>query len=90
MRYISSGSSSCHAQTASVFYTFLSDLNESIITGESKPVSKKAGDEVIAGSINGDGSLKVEIVKIGDKTFLAGVMRLVADAQVHAVAKPRD
>ena len=58
-----------------------SDINESIITGESKPVSKKVGDEVIAGSINGDGSLKVEILKIGESTFLAGVMRLVADAQ---------
>ncbi len=58
-----------------------SDINESIITGESKPVSKKQGDDVIAGSINGDGSLKVEIVKIGESTFLAGVMRLVADAQ---------
>lgn len=58
-----------------------SDLNESIITGESKPVEKKTGDMVIAGSINGDGSLKVEIEKIGESTFLAGVMRLVADAQ---------
>lgn len=58
-----------------------SDVNESIITGESKPVSKKQGDDVIAGSINGDGSLKVEILKIGESTFLAGVMRLVADAQ---------
>jgi Cu2+-exporting ATPase len=58
-----------------------SDINESIITGESKPVSKKQGDGVIAGSINGDGSLKVEILKIGESTFLAGVMRLVADAQ---------
>lgn len=58
-----------------------SDLNESIITGESKPVSKGVGQEVIAGSINGDGSLKVEVTKIGENTFLAGVMRLVADAQ---------
>ncbi len=58
-----------------------SDLNESIITGESKPVEKTVGGEVIAGSINGDGSLKVEITKIGENTFLAGVMRLVADAQ---------
>lgn len=58
-----------------------SDLNESIITGESKPVEKKTGDTVIAGSINGDGSLKIKIEKIGDETFLAGVMRLVADAQ---------
>lgn len=58
-----------------------SDLNESIITGESKPVEKTIGDMVIAGAMNGDGSLKVQIEKIGDETFLAGVMRLVADAQ---------
>ncbi len=58
-----------------------SDLNESIITGESKPVEKSIGDMVIAGSINGDGALKVEIEKIGEHTFLAGIMRLVADAQ---------
>jgi Cu2+-exporting ATPase len=58
-----------------------SELNESIITGESKPVEKKTGDMVIAGAINGDGSLKVKIEKIGEETFLAGVMRLVADAQ---------
>lgn len=58
-----------------------SDINESIITGESKPVEKQTGDTVIAGSINGDGSIKVQIEKIGEKTFLAGVMRLVADAQ---------
>lgn len=58
-----------------------SGLNESVITGESKPVEKSLGDMVIAGSINGDGSLKVKIIKIGEHTFLAGVMRLVADAQ---------
>jgi Cu2+-exporting ATPase len=59
----------------------VSDVNESIATGESKPVAKKQGEEVIAGTINGDGSLKVEVTKIGDDTFLAGVMRLVAEAQ---------
>lgn len=58
-----------------------SDVNESMITGESKPVSKKAGDQVIAGTINGDGALKIRVVNIGEKTFLAGVMRLVAEAQ---------
>lgn len=58
-----------------------SNVNESILTGESKPVHKSAGSEVIAGSINTDGSLKVEITTIGEQTFLAGVMRLVADAQ---------
>ncbi|MBM3261696.1 cadmium-translocating P-type ATPase [Candidatus Kaiserbacteria bacterium] len=58
-----------------------SELNESIITGESKPVVKHVGDTVIAGSVNGDGGLKVEITTIGEHTFLAGVMRLVAEAQ---------
>lgn len=58
-----------------------SDLNESIITGESKPVAKKTGDVLIAGSINGDGSLRMRVDKIGEATFLAGVMRLVAQAQ---------
>lgn len=58
-----------------------SDVNESIITGESKPIEKKRGDMVIAGALNGDGSLKVKIEKIGEHTFLAGVMRLVVDAQ---------
>lgn len=58
-----------------------SELNESIITGESKPVVKNVGDMVIAGSVNGDGGLKIEITTIGEHTFLAGVMRLVAEAQ---------
>ena len=59
----------------------VSDVNESIVTGESKSVSKKEGDVVIAGTTNGDGSLKVIVTKIGDETFLAGVMRLVREAQ---------
>ena len=58
-----------------------SDINESMVTGESKPVSKKEGDSVIAGTINGDGALKIVVSKLGEKTFLAGVMRLVAEAQ---------
>lgn len=58
-----------------------SDLNESMVTGESKPMSKKNGDAVIAGAVNGDGVLKVKVAEIGEKTFLAGVMRLVAEAQ---------
>ncbi|RJQ35327.1 HAD family hydrolase, partial [Candidatus Parcubacteria bacterium] len=58
-----------------------SDVNESMVTGESKPVSKKQGDAVIAGTINGDGALKIKVAQIGEKTFLAGVMRLVAEAQ---------
>ena len=59
----------------------LSDVNESIATGESKPISKKPGSEVIAGTTNGDGSLQITVTKIGNETFLAGVMRLVAEAQ---------
>lgn len=58
-----------------------SEVDESIVTGESKLVGKKPESSVIAGTINGDGSLKVEVTNIGEKTFLAGVMRLVAEAQ---------
>ncbi len=58
-----------------------SAVDESMITGESRPVAKVAGDEVIAGSINGDGSLQIRLEKLGDNTFLAGVMRLVAEAE---------
>ena len=58
-----------------------SSLNESMITGESRPVDKTAGDRVIGGTINGAGSLRVELDKVGDETALAGIMRLVDDAQ---------
>jgi len=58
-----------------------SELDESIITGESKPVSKTVGAAVIAGSINGDGTLHIRVSQIGEGTFLAGIMRLVAEAQ---------
>src|ERR1051325_1701409 len=58
-----------------------SDVNESMITGESRPVKKGEGDEVIAGTINGQGSLRVEVVGTGANTKLSRIMRLVADAQ---------
>lgn len=58
-----------------------SEINESMITGESKPVSKEKDSEVLAGTINGSGSLKIRVTKIGEETFLAGVMRLVEEAQ---------
>jgi len=58
-----------------------SDVNESMITGESRPVAKAAGTPVIAGTVNGTGSLRVEVTGTGEKTALAGIMRLVAQAQ---------
>lgn len=58
-----------------------SSVNEAMVTGESKPVEKAEGDEVIAGTINGDGALQVKVANVGEGTFLAGVMRLVAEAQ---------
>ena len=58
-----------------------SEMNEAMITGESRPVKKGEGDEVIAGTINGEGSLRVEVKAVGDETTLSGIMRLVADAQ---------
>ncbi len=57
------------------------DVNESMITGESRPVKKTEGDAVIAASINGEGSLRVEVTGTGEHTKLSGIMRLVADAQ---------
>lgn len=58
-----------------------SAVNESMITGESKPVEKSPGEKVIGGSINGAGSLRVEVQAVGDDTALAGIMRLVEQAQ---------
>lgn len=58
-----------------------SDVNESMLTGESKPVKKTPGAPVVAGTINGSGSLTVKILKVGGDTALAGIMKLVAEAQ---------
>ena len=58
-----------------------SDVNEAMITGESRPVGKGPGDAVIAGTINGDGSLRVRVTATGEQTALAGIMRLVEQAQ---------
>ena len=58
-----------------------SEVNEALITGESQPVTKHEGDEVIAATINGEGSLRIEVTGTGDETKLSGIMRLVADAQ---------
>ncbi|HEY0809950.1 MAG TPA: heavy metal translocating P-type ATPase, partial [Longimicrobiales bacterium] len=58
-----------------------SDVNESMITGESRPIDKEPGDEVIAGTVNGSGSLRISVTGTGEKTALAGIMRLVEQAQ---------
>ena len=58
-----------------------SDVNEAMITGESQPVRKKAGDQGIAGTVNGAGSLRVRVTGTGERTALAGIMRLVEQAQ---------
>jgi Cu2+-exporting ATPase len=58
-----------------------SEVNESMITGESRPVKKTQGDRVIAGTVNGVGSLRVRVTGTGEQTALAGIMRLVEQAQ---------
>jgi Cu2+-exporting ATPase len=58
-----------------------SSANEAMITGESRPVEKNPEDRVIAGTINQSGSLRVEVTGTGERTTLAGIMRLVEQAQ---------
>jgi Cu2+-exporting ATPase len=58
-----------------------SDVDEALITGESAAVRKHQGDAVVGGSINGSGSLTVRVTRVGDQSALAGIMKLVADAQ---------
>jgi len=58
-----------------------SDVSEAMVTGESRPVKKAPGAKVIAGTGNGEGSLRVRVTAIGEQTALAGIMRLVQEAQ---------
>jgi len=58
-----------------------SSVNEAMITGESKPVSKEAGDTVIGGTINGEGALRILVTRTGEETALAQIINLVKEAQ---------
>jgi Cu2+-exporting ATPase len=57
------------------------EFNESMITGESRPVAKVVGDTVVAGTVSTDSSIRVRVTAVGDDTALAGIQRLVAQAQ---------
>lgn len=57
-----------------------SEVNEAMLTGESNPVSKNRNDKVIGGSINGSGSLTVEVVNTGKESYLSRVIELVTEA----------
>lgn len=56
-------------------------VNESMLTGESKPVEKKEGDSLIGGSVNGEGSLEMSVKNVGEDSYLSKVVRMVTQAQ---------
>ena len=58
------------------------EMDESMVTGESKPVPKGIGDNVVAGTVATDSAIRVEVTAVGDDTALAGIQRLVAEAQL--------
>jgi len=60
-----------------------SQVNESMVTGEAKPVSKSGGDRVIGGTINGNGSLTVVVKQVGGEAYLSKVIHMVRDAQAE-------
>jgi Cu2+-exporting ATPase len=59
----------------------IADVDESMITGESRPVAKEPGDSIVAGTVAAGGSLRVRVAAVGEQTALSGIMRLVAQAQ---------
>ncbi len=59
-----------------------SSLNEAFLTGESLPVPKRPGDEVVAGAVNGDGALTVQVTRTGEQTTLSQIVRLVREAEL--------
>ncbi|SDR89168.1 Cu2+-exporting ATPase [Friedmanniella luteola] len=60
------------------------DVDESMITGESRPVARTVGDTVAAGTVSTDSALRVAVTAVGDDTALAGIQRLVAEAQASS------
>jgi Cu2+-exporting ATPase len=60
------------------------ELDESMITGESRPVAKRVGDRVVAGTVSTDSAIRVQVDAVGADTALAGIQRLVADAQASS------
>jgi Cu2+-exporting ATPase len=64
-----------------IVFDGMSDVNESMMTGESNPVEKQKDDEVIGGSINGTGVIKYRVNKVGEQTYLSSVIKLVREAQ---------
>ena len=64
-----------------IIYEGVSAVNESMMTGESVPVEKTVGNEIIGGSINGEGVLKFTVSRVGEATFLSQVIKLVREAQ---------
>lgn len=67
----------------------VADVDESMITGESKPVQRQVGDQVVAGTVATDNALRVRISAVGDDTALAGIQRLVAQAQSSSTRAQR-
>jgi len=59
----------------------VAELDESMVTGESRPVAKQVGDKVVAGTVATDSAIRVEVTAVGEDTALAGIQRLVANAQ---------
>ncbi len=57
------------------------DMDESMVTGESRPVRRGVGDAVVAGTVATDSGLRVKVTAVGDDTALAGIQRLVTEAQ---------
>ena len=65
------------------------ELDESMITGESQPVAKAPGDRVVAGTVSTDSAIRVRVDAVGEDTALAGIQRLVAEAQAVQSPAPR-